>query len=84
MENDNQETMVFNSEEIMNQLALNTLKEVVESLKLRGYDPIKQVVGYLVSGDPGYITSFQDARNKICTLDRNALLELMLKETLKL
>ena len=44
------------------------LLEVYNSLKERGYNPIDQIVGYLISGDLGYISSYQDARSKIKTI----------------
>ena len=51
-----------------------------EALKERGYNPISQLVGYLISGDPGYITSYKGARSKICEYDRAKLLEIILSE----
>ena len=48
------------------------------SLKERGYNPINQLVGYLISGDPGYISSYQDARSKIQQLDRAKIVEVLL------
>ncbi len=60
-----------------------TLKEVCQSLELKGYDPIKQLTGYLISGDPGYISNFQDAREKILGVDRTEIIAYLLKEKLK-
>ncbi len=60
-----------------------TLKEVCESLRLKGYDPIKQLAGYLISGDPGYISTFEDARGKIMSLERSEILAYLLEEFLK-
>lgn len=48
---------------------------VYEALKAKGYDPIIQIVGYLISGDPTYITSYQGARSLICQLERDEILE---------
>lgn len=48
---------------------------VYEALKGKGYDPIIQIVGYLISGDPTYITSYQGARSLICRLERDEILE---------
>ena len=45
------------------------------ALSAKGYDPITQIVGYLISGDPTYITSYQNARSLICRIDRDELLE---------
>jgi len=55
------------------------LKEVYEILQERGYNPINQIVGYLVSGDPGYISSYKGARDKILSIDRTELLAYVLK-----
>ena len=55
------------------------LKEVYEALSEKGYNPINQIVGYILSGDPTYITSYNDARNKIRTIERDELLEKMVK-----
>ncbi len=55
--------------------ARNVLSEVYEALKEKGYNPINQVVGYLLSGDPTYITSHKNARSNIRKLERDELLE---------
>ena len=59
------------------------IKEISESMKNKGYDPINQIVGYLISNDLGYIPDFDDNRNKIATMDRTLMLESMLEEYLK-
>ena len=46
----------------------------------KGYNPINQIVGYILSGDPTYITSHKDARNKIRAIERDELLEKMVKD----
>ena len=51
------------------------LLSVYHALSAKGYDPITQIVGYLISGDPTYITSYQNARSLICRIDRDELLE---------
>lgn len=51
------------------------LKNVHDALKEKGYDPSNQIIGYLLSGDPTYITSHKDARKQIKQIDRNELLE---------
>ena len=56
-----------------------TLKEVYEALVEKGYNPINQIVGYILSGDPTYITSHNDARNLIRKIERDELLEKMVK-----
>lgn len=70
----NDETMMFKTESGENQ-AKQTIHDVCEAMQEKGYDPIGQLVGYLLSGDPAYITSHNDARNKIRTLERDELLE---------
>lgn len=59
-----------------------TLKEVFASLKERGYNPVDQIVGYLISGDLGYISSYQEARRKMQTLDRSKIVEVLLSDFL--
>ena len=72
-------TNLFSREEMECANAKFILKEVSEILKERGYNPINQIVGYLLSGDPGYVTSYKDAREKITSLDRADLLANLLK-----
>ncbi|MBO8137357.1 MAG: IreB family regulatory phosphoprotein [Desulfotomaculum sp.] len=55
--------------------ARDILLKVYEALKEKGYNPINQLVGYLLSGDPAYITSHGNARNLIRRLERDELLE---------
>ena len=55
------------------------LKEVYEALSEKGYNPINQIVGYILSGDPTYITSHKGARNLIRQIERDELLEKMVK-----
>lgn len=55
------------------------LEEVYQSLEEKGYDPINQLVGYLLSGDPAYITSHKGARNLIRRLERDEMLEELLR-----
>ena len=59
------------------------IKEVSESMKEKGYDPVVQLVGYLISNDLGYIPDFDDGSNKIAKLDRTLILESMMSEYLK-
>ena len=54
------------------------LMDVFEALEIKGYNPVNQVVGYLISGDPAYISSFQGARNKIQQIERDEILEVLL------
>lgn len=59
------------------------IKEVSVSMENKGYNPITQIVGYLISNDIGYIPDFDDDRNKMATLDRTLILENMISEYLK-
>jgi len=72
-------THLFNVEEINAAVIDKILNEVYDSLEERGYNPINQLVGYLMSGDPGYISSHKEARNKIMKLDRTEIIELMVR-----
>ncbi|MDD2649270.1 MAG: IreB family regulatory phosphoprotein [Eubacteriales bacterium] len=51
------------------------LEYVYQALKDKGYDPVTQIVGYLISGDPTYITSYNQARSLICRVERDELME---------
>lgn len=53
---------------------MGELEKVFEALKEKGYDPIAQIVGYILSGDPTYITAHKGARNLITRIDREDLL----------
>lgn len=71
------ETMMFKKKREKAPVA-QTIVEVCEALEARGYDPKDQLAGYLLSGDPTYITSYQDARNKIRQYERYELVEALL------
>ena len=58
------------------------LAAVYRSLSEKGYNPINQIVGYLLSEDPTYITNYNNARSLICKLDRDELLQTLLKNYL--
>ena len=72
-------TMHFEVEREENVKCQEILKEVYQALVEKGYNPINQIVGYILSGDPTYITSHNNARNIIRTLERDELLEKMVK-----
>ena len=75
---------MFKISEIENALVSKTLIEVYRSLESRGYNPVSQIIGYLITGDPGYITSFENARNKITSIDREKILEIVLKDYMRM
>jgi uncharacterized protein (UPF0297 family) len=54
------------------------LSAVYDALRVKGYDPISQIIGYIVSEDPTYITNYNGARSLICRLDRDELLQELL------
>ncbi|MCI5503335.1 MAG: IreB family regulatory phosphoprotein [Anaerobutyricum sp.] len=53
------------------------LKDVYEALKEKGYNPVNQIVGYIMSGDPTYITSHKNARSLIMKVERDEILEVL-------
>ena len=59
------------------------LEQVYSALTEKGYNPVNQIVGYIMSGDPTYITSYQNARSTIMKVERDELVEEMLKEYIK-
>lgn len=72
-------TSIFSVHNEKDQEIRQILKEVYEALKEKGYNPINQIVGYILSEDPTYITTHQGARNKIRKLDRDDILQCVLK-----
>lgn len=78
------QTMRFVSKKDSNSEPREILENVYVALKEKGYDPINQIIGYLLSGDPTYITSYNNARNTIIKMERDELLESILKEYLNL
>lgn len=77
------ETKIYTSDEFENALIEDTIKEVIEILDERGYNAKNQIVGYLMSGDPGYISSYKEARTKISRFDRTRILEVLVNKFIK-
>ena len=75
----NDETMFFQKPKQEKAQTKEILKEVYEALTEKGYNPINQIVGYILSGDPTYNTSHKGARNLIRQIERDELLEKMVK-----
>ena len=73
-------TSLFSVSDFDTELIRNTLKDVYDALEERGYNPNNQIVGYLISGDPGYISSYKNARSKIQEIDREKIVEVLLKD----
>lgn len=76
------ETTIFSIYSEKDEEIRQTLKEVYDALQEKGYNPINQIVGYILSEDPTYITTHQGARNKIRKLDRDDILRSLLKNYL--
>lgn len=77
------ETKIYTSDEFEKALIEDTIKEVIDILEERGYNAKNQLVGYLMSGDPGYISSHKEARNKLTRYDRTKILEVLVEKFLK-
>ena len=58
------------------------LRSVYEALTEKGYNPINQIVGYLLTEDPTYITNYNSARSMICKIDRDELMQVLVREYL--
>jgi len=82
MANITEETMMFRVDNEESNAAM-VIKTVYQSLVTKGYNPINQIVGYLLSGDPTYITSHNNARGLIRKLERDELLEELVRAYLK-
>lgn len=56
-----------------------TLRSVFDALSEKGYNPINQIVGYLLTEDPTYITNYNNARSMICKIDRDELMQALVR-----
>lgn len=75
-----QNTTVFTPQKEESKRVKEILTQVVEALEDKGYEPVSQIIGYILSGDPTYITSHNNARALICKIERDELLEEMIKK----
>ena len=73
-------TQYFRVEKEVELPVSDVIARVYEALKEKGYNPVNQIVGYIMSGDPTYITSYRNARSLIMRVERDELVEEMLKE----
>ena len=73
------ETMKFSLSKELDNPQREVIWLVCEALKDKGYDPVNQIVGYIISGDPTYITSYKNARSLIRRVERDELLEEFVK-----
>ncbi len=74
-----EKTSLYSIDDFEDSLVSSTLKEVCEALREKGYNEINQLVGYVMSGDPGYISSHKDARNKITSIERSTIIEVLIR-----
>ena len=77
-------TMIFSINGDRDQEIKNAMISVYNSLKQKGYNPINQLVGYILSEDPTYITTYNNARNIISSIDRDELLDALVKSYLNI
>ena len=82
-ENFENPTLVFSIKEEMDRQMNKTLTDVYDALQEKGYNAIDQIVGYLLSEDPTYITNYNNARSEIRKIDRDELLKIMVQHYLK-
>ena len=71
----NSSTMLFNSEDLKRENLKQLLKTVSDALIDRGYNPVNQIAGYLISNDPAYISSHNNARSNIQQVERYEIIE---------
>ena len=76
-------TMKYNANIDRSAQILDIISTVYEALVEKGYDPTSQIVGYLLSGDPTYITSHNNARGLLNRVERDEIIELLVKNCLK-
>ncbi|MBQ8967898.1 IreB family regulatory phosphoprotein [Ruminococcus sp.] len=79
----NDRTMEFSLQRDKETELKKTLTEVYDALKEKGYNPVNQIVGYILSEDPTYITTYNNARSLIRHIDRDELLQALVKNYLQ-
>ena len=82
-ENKNDRTKTFSISQLKELETKQTLRQVYDALVEKGYNPINQIVGYILSEDPTYITSYNNARGLIRKLDRDELMKILVNSYLK-
>ena len=82
MRNEKEKTMTFSIIDEKETETKQILRMVYEAMNEKGYNPINQIVGYILSEDPTYITNHKNARSLIRKIDRDELLNMMVKEYL--
>lgn len=79
----NGNTQFFKVQKDQDSVVKTTIDDVYLALTEKGYNPVSQIVGYIMSGDPTYITSHNGARSKIMRVERDEIIEELLKEYIK-
>ena len=77
-----EKTALYKTDKFKEEEVKIVLEEVIKSLTERNYNAYSQLVGYPMSGDPGYISSYQDARRKITSIDRSVILDYLIRKSL--
>lgn len=81
---DNKKTITFSTKDTKREEIRAILKGVYGSLEEKGYNPLNQIVGYIISEDPTYITNYKNARTIISKLDRDELLRALVEDFIRL
>lgn len=79
----NEGTTKFDVSLAQEEVIKDTLNSAIIALEEKGYNSINQLVGYIISGDLGYISSYKETRNRIAKIDRALLVEVLLKNYIK-
>ena len=77
-----EKTSLFDVSLVKKKLVSSSLSEVYDALEERGYNAMNQIVGYLISGDPGYISNYKNSREKILDFDRAEITAVLLEDYL--
>lgn len=83
MTDNSSNTQYFRVNADQEQIVKNTIDSVYEALTEKGYNPVSQIVGYIMSGDPTYITSHNGARSQIMRVERDEIIEELLREYIR-
>ncbi|MBQ3183525.1 MAG: IreB family regulatory phosphoprotein [Clostridia bacterium] len=84
MNNEKEKTITFSLKDTKELEAKSILLTVYQALQEKGYNPLNQIVGYILSEDPTYITNHKNARSLICRIDRDELMNNLVKNYLGL
>lgn len=84
MNDKNEKTLTFSLKHEREEELRSILQTVYRALQQKGYNPVNQIVGYILSEDPTYITNYNGARSLICKLDRDELLNVLVSSYLGL